>query len=207
MEQRAGSWFVRIFGPVVIHFLILNMVQMTGLHADAAFLTTVAAAVSLPVFAFMMKRDGRSWSGGGGMSFLQGVKVAGLGLACNVGLTVLLNAVNAFFSFSNDTQEALFGSNLAVQVAGIGILVPIMEEVLFRGLVYQRLRDYNKKWPSVLIAAAIFAVYHGNALQMLFAFPMAVIIILIYRRWKTLTAPVLFHVAVNLSSILVTAVL
>ena len=80
-----------------------------------------------------------------------------------------------------------------------------MEEVLFRGLVYNRLKAYNNEWLSIILAAGIFAVYHGNAMQILFAFPMALLILAVYEKWNTLLAPVIFHMAVNISSILITA--
>ena len=90
-------------------------------------------------------------------------------------------------------------------MTGIGIIVPIMEEVLFRGLVYNRLKAYNNEWWSMILAAGIFAVYHGNPLQILFAFPMGLLILAVYEKEETLLAPVVLHMAVNVSSILFTA--
>ena len=83
--------------------------------------------------------------------------------------------------------------------------MPIMEEVLFRGLVYNRLKAYNNEWWSMILAAGIFAVYHGNPLQILFAFPMGLLILAVYEKEETLLAPVVLHMAVNISSILFTA--
>ena len=40
--------------------------------------------------------------------------------------------------FSNQTQEQLLASQLAVQIIGLGILVPVAEELIFRGLLYAR---------------------------------------------------------------------
>lgn len=131
-------------------------------------------------------------------------------LMCNLGFTILGNlliqAVSAVFSMeiSNTVQEGLFSSNVIMQLMGIGIVVPVMEEVLFRGLVYNRFKDYNKEWLSGILGAAVFAIYHGNLMQIIFAFPMALIITETYRRNKTLAAPILFHVTVNISSVLIT---
>ena len=80
-----------------------------------------------------------------------------------------------------------------------------MEEVLFRGLVYNRLKDYNNEWLSMILAAGIFAVYHGNPLQILFAFPMGLLLLAVYEKEGTLMAPIALHMAVNISSILFTA--
>lgn len=202
---------VRVLEPVLVHFLAGNLVSMIGnamgLHADAAFLTMITAVLVLPLFLQMRRRDRivRGEEKEESLSILEYGKIAGLGVASNLALTVVLNLILVHFPFSNLVQERLFASKMAVQIIGIGIIVPLMEEVAFRGLVYDRLKDYNKEWPAALMAAAVFALYHGNLVQILFAFPMALIIIGVYQRWKTLNAAVVFHMAVNVSSILITA--
>lgn len=196
---------IRVLEPVFIHFLIINMVQMMGLHVDAAFLTTMAACVALPIFCFMMKKDGSLQKDPKRMPWSAAAVIIVIGLCANMAMTLLLNLVSNTANLHSEAQDALFASNFLIQLIGVGIIVPIMEEVLFRGLVYNRLKDYNKGWPSIILAAGIFAVYHGNALQILFAFPMALLILAVYEKWNTLLAPVIFHMTVNISSIVITA--
>ena len=132
----------RVIGPVLIHYLVINIISMMRLHADAAFLTSIAAVLVLPLFWQMYKKD-KELTGNGRrtpeMAALDYVKIAVLGIVCNLLLTLVMNWILSFFSFSNQTQEALFGSNLAVQLVGVGMIVPIMEEVLFLAIVYNRL--------------------------------------------------------------------
>lgn len=206
LADKAG----RVIGPVLIHYLVINIIYMMRLHADAAFLTSIAAVIVLPLFWQMYRKDEERYARRtpGKLMPPDYLKIAALGIVCNVGLTLMMNWVLSFFSFSNQTQEALFGSNLIVQLAGIGIIVPVMEEVLFRGIVYNRLKGYTKTVKSAaVLAAAVFAVYHGNVVQILFAFPMALILIALYEKWGTLRADITFHMAVNLSSVIFTAVL
>ncbi len=173
---------------------------------DAASLTTMAALISLPVFLSMYKKD-RERKGEKGWacafpSIKQTLILAGPAVLCNLFLTGLMNRLIELFHLQSQEQDALFGSAFLIQVIGVGIICPVMEEVLFRGLVYRRLKAYNVGWFAILIAAALFAVYHGNAIQIIFAFPMAIVIIGVYERFGTLLAPILFHIIVNLSSIL-----
>ena len=200
----------RVIGPVLVHYLVIVIISMMGLHADAAFLTSMAAVIVLPLFWRMYKKDGALCGRGEErrLSAASCLQIAALGIVCNLVLTLVINGILSFFSFSNQTQEALFASNLIVQVVGIGIIVPIMEEVLFRGIVYNRLKGYTKNAKSAaILAAVIFAVYHGNVVQMLFAFPMALILMAVYEKWGTLRADITFHMAVNLSSVILTAIL
>lgn len=207
---------VRALQPVLIHYLangILSMINESwGLHLDAASLTSLTAVLVLPLFLSMLKKD-ETCRGVQEKCRLKPWLYAAIpvfAFLSNRLLTVVINALirgmEMLFSMqiSNELQEGLFAGDLLIQLVGIGILVPVMEEVLFRGLVYNRFKDYNKEWLSAFLGAAVFAVYHGNLRQILFAFPMALIITEVYRRGRTLMAPILFHVTVNVSSVLIT---
>ncbi len=180
---------------------------MMRLHFDAASLTTMAALISLPFFLFWYKKDReKEEKKGWGIrlfSLRELLEIVALALLCNGLLTIVMTGTVDFFHLSSKTQDELFQAAMPIQILGTVIICPVMEEVLFRGLVYQRLKAYNEGWFAVLIAAAFFAVYHGDAIQILFAFPMAIVIIGVYERFGTLLAPVLFHITVNLSSVLV----
>ena len=212
MEQMIPTG-VRILSPVVIHFCAINMIQMMRLHADAAFCTTIAAILVLPVYLWMMKKDGYEQRRSSSFSVSAGIAVVVLAVSTNIILTGVINLLISFLERWNreemlvsSAQNALFQSNFLILLIGVGIITPIMEEVLFRGLVYNRLKAYNKGWLSIILAAGMFAVYHGNVRQALAAFPMAVIMIWLYDRWDSILAPILFHMTVNLSSILLMAV-
>ena len=208
---QAGA---RVLGPVVIHFFAINIVQMMGLHADAAFRVTITAVLVLPIYLWMMKTDGYEQQKKSRFTFWNGIFVVLLALIVNATLTGVMNEVFTLLELYDkeeimvsSAQDSLFQSSILMQIIGVGVIAPIMEEVLFRGLVYHRLKDYNKGWLSIILAAGMFAVYHGNLRQAVAAFPMAVIMILLYDRWDSILAPILFHITVNLSSILATAAL
>ncbi|MDO5538931.1 MAG: type II CAAX endopeptidase family protein [Eubacteriales bacterium] len=211
----------RVLAPILIHFLVSNVIGIWfttgGLHADAAFLTSITAVLVLPLFLWMYKKDCEIQTGSADenrerrsekrrMRLWDYVFLAVLGTICNMVLTFVLNFVLYHSGLSNEVQEALFGSSFIVQLTGLGIIIPLMEEVLFRGLVYKRLKGYTKNvWAAILGASALFAVYHGNIIQMMFAFPMGILLVILYRKWDSLKAPVTFHAAVNISSVLIAA--
>lgn len=190
--------------PVLIHIIITNLTLLAlGNRVDAAFLTTAAAVVTLPVLAFLYHGDRQErpkekvcipwW-------------VYPLAAAAGAVMNYFVSGLMSYFAvtehFSNAVQEGLLESGTAVQLVGLGVLVPIMEELLFRGLVYQRLKKYFPVRVSILLGAAVFALYHGNMVQILFAFPMAIVMLLAYEKWQSLAVPVVFHMAVNLSTVL-----
>lgn len=201
-----GVWDVSV--PLLIHIIISNfMVVLLGNCADPAFLTTAAAVFALPVLAVLYRsdREGHPEEKAAVPWWVYPV-MAVSGTALNQLLTAVMNCFAVTEHFSNAAQEGLLGSSFPAQIIGLGILVPLMEEVLFRGLVYQRMKKYFSVKVSILLAAAVFALYHGNMVQIIFAFPMGLVMLLAYEKWKSLTVPVVFHMAVNLSTVLMNMV-
>lgn len=199
--------------PILIHFLAsAGVVTVFGSRFDSALLTTLSALIVLPVVCFLYWKDGQLYGRNKGnpdhkpvWTYLLIILMA---VFSNQILSYLINLIQVDRVFSNAAQEALFGSGLWIQIIGVGILVPIMEEYLFRGLVYKRLKRFvRSKKMAVFLGAFIFAIYHGNMIQFLFALPMALLLIWVYEKWGTIKAPIVFHIAVNLSSVLFSAFL
>ena len=90
------------------------------------------------------------------------------------------------------------------------ILAPILEELLFRGLVFRSLRDRNK-WLAIFASSFLFGFLHiysalfaGDLTQLIyllsyggmgFAFSYA------YEKKKTICVPILMHMINNLVAI------
>ena len=80
-----------------------------------------------------------------------------------------------------------------------GILAPIGEEMLFRGVFYPILRNRLGIWPVVLISSLVFGIIHGDIAVGLTAFLLGIILALIYEYSRSLWTSILVH-AINNSS-------
>ena len=79
-----------------------------------------------------------------------------------------------------------------------GLLGPVVEELVFRGLLY-RLWERRFGWfPALVMASTLFGLYHANFLP---AFASAVILTCLYRRTGSLRAPMFVHALYNLTTI------
>lgn len=103
--------------------------------------------------------------------------------------------------FSNAVQEQLFAGQGAVQLFGLGILVPLAEELIFRGLIYTRIRQRIPAGGAIFFSALLFALFHGNMIQMVFAFPLALVLAWLYERSGWFACPLAFHMGANLTAI------
>lgn len=82
----------------------------------------------------------------------------------------------------------------------VAILVPIAEEMVFRGAILRRLLDLTgneKRWIAIVTSAALFGLVHGNMLQGLNAFVMGVLLGWMYVRTRSIVPGVVMHLTNN----------
>lgn len=89
----------------------------------------------------------------------------------------LVEVVMNFFGRSILPQlEAVSGASVTFSsFLYSALFAPVAEELLFRGYVLRSLRPYGKRF-SILLSALLFAVFHGNILQLPYAFFMGLIL-------------------------------
>lgn len=102
---------------------------------------------------------------------------------------------------------ALFSGSLWQQFLLMGVAAPLSEELLFRGILFERLRVALPFFWAALGSAAFFGLVHGNWAQGIYAALMGLVLAWLYEKKKRLREPVLFHSAANLTSLLMQLVL
>jgi membrane protease YdiL (CAAX protease family) len=87
---------------------------------------------------------------------------------------------------------------ITVGIFAGGILAPIIEELVYRGILYP-LWEQRFGWlASMLMTSTLFAVYHANFLS---AFAGGIILNCLYRRTGSLRATIFVHALFNLTSV------
>lgn len=187
--------------PDLMSFFTRNLILLTGL----------VDGVLIPVMYLLFRGDERERAGGRPMR--RGLaKKALTPAAC--ALTVLftltsVTVVNAVFDLllsllpKEDAAygalaEALGAAPVPVVLLSVCVIGPVLEELLFRGLIYRRVRDYAGVPAAVLISAASFGIIHGNITQGLIAGTFGIVLALLYEHYGNLTVPVIAHIANNL---------
>lgn len=78
----------------------------------------------------------------------------------------------------------------------VGILAPLVEEIVFRGAILRTLLGLMSKknhWVAIIISAAIFGVVHGNVAQFINALLMGLVLGWMYYRTGSLVPGILLH--------------
>lgn len=139
-------------------------------------------------------------------SVLLGLGIAGIILLWNVFVEMALSNISVINSSIDDLeqmfQDITVGSYIAALLS-IGIMGPIAEELLLRGLIFNTLeRIYAKPWFAIVISSVIFGIMHGNFVQSVYAFVAGLFVSFIYYKTRTLKWPILIHIIINTSGTL-----
>ncbi|MEJ2600399.1 MAG: type II CAAX endopeptidase family protein [Anaerolineales bacterium] len=78
-----------------------------------------------------------------------------------------------------------------------GIIAPFAEELVFRGVLYQWLRDRYGLWPGILISSLIFGLAHGDIAIGGAAAVLGIVLAWTFEKSQSLWPSVLIHVINN----------
>ena len=80
------------------------------------------------------------------------------------------------------------------------IAAPVVEEILFRGVLYPALSQYWGRTVGILGNSVFFGVIHGNAMSLVSLIFLGALWTLLYQRTQNLLAPIVAHSLFNLST-------
>ncbi len=99
--------------------------------------------------------------------------------------------------------QTVYIQNIAVTIVSSVIFAPVVEELLFRALMYRRMKCVFRGHTAIIVSALFFAVGHASVLQLVYGFIMGIVFAVLYDRRNTILAPVAMHMAANLITILI----
>ena len=138
------------------------------------------------------------------------------GAVAMIGVAILTGALqDAIFHLKPDeVQVQLLRATRGAMVAAFAFLAvvaaPFLEEILFRGLVFNALLRYVPAWLAVPLSAGVFALAHaqpGNAGALAPLAMGGVVLAMVYYRTGSLAASMITHGAFNFFTVFVVTVL
>lgn len=131
----------------------------------------------------------------------------GMGLLCTaagavitsvaIGLAIKLAAIWGAFPVFDNVEIILKDGNLLLSVLSIVICAPLMEELVFRGLVFKSFRSVSGFWFSAILSSAVWAVIHLNLVQGIRAVGVGLFLAFVYETYQKLWVPVFAHMSIN----------
>lgn len=208
------SVFLYFLTPFLLQWIVSYGVQilaaavMKDTAVYAAELTVVIALLVIPAAWYMYQQDSleMKWKEFEKISGKTRVLIWGLGICSCISLNSILLFLNVqtLSRAYQDVAETIYESSIWIQFLGMGVAAPVMEELLYRGLLYRRMRRYISARTSIIVSAVAFGIMHGNFVQFLFATGLGMILALVYERYGKLELVFQLHIAVNLTSLSMT---
>jgi membrane protease YdiL (CAAX protease family) len=100
--------------------------------------------------------------------------------------------------FSDVPQTVIPVWDSILYVFNICFIVPVIEEMTFRGVVFGQLRREFSPLISIVLSAFAFGIMHGISIHIGYAFACGVIIATCYHLTDSLIAPVILHSVFNI---------
>jgi len=198
--------FQLIFLPGILNVLTW-FIPLTLLEVNLIYYTVNLAAV-LAIFHRFLLANFDTALGAPGSLLL--AALFGMGRYLMMSVLVGMIVVSADPGFTNFNDEALFemaGSDLPLLALATIVLVPPVEETLFRGLIFRNLYEKNRT-AAYFISTVAFAAIHlvgflteYAPMELFLAFlqyvPAGLCLAWAYERSGSIFAPILIHSLVN----------
>ncbi|WP_040306742.1 CPBP family intramembrane glutamic endopeptidase [Caloramator australicus] len=108
------------------------------------------------------------------------------------------NAVNDY----NKITEYAIGNNIALIIIAVLLIGPIFEEIMFRGMIFNELKNNINIYLALALQSVIFGVYHMNLIQGLYAALLGLVLGILYYWERTIWVPIIIHISFNVAGVI-----
>ncbi len=217
MKKGAGFKLWQIIYPVGIYYVVSSLVYFVlelflGNEQQTYMLRQlICSAATIPVTISFYRQDKAAEEVVYGKETLKldkrwfrdllcaVVGAAALGIAVNnvIAMTPLVQMSEGF----KQANESFFAGTVLFELAGSCFIIPIAEELLFRGVVYKRLKLYLGVTPALIGSAVLFGIMHVNLVQFLYATAVGLFLAFLLEKTGKLSMAVFGHIAANLVAV------
>lgn len=205
--------------PIFAYFLVCQMVNMlVGLLPNAAQIDAVKRQGMGSLAAFLVlwfcfihgettesgekkKVFTASVSGhlaGGVLMAVLLLGCAGIGMNNLIALTELKQASGSY----QTVEQAFYSSSLGWEILSLGLITPVAEELLYRDIVFGRLRNMMGRSGAIVGSAVIFGLIHMNIVQTIYACVLGLVLGILMEYYRDVRVVMCGHIAANILSLL-----
>lgn len=125
-----------------------------------------------------------------------------MGITFNIVISTLLATIpfpDAWMETYQQNSSVLTGGNEVISFLATVFMAPVLEEIVFRGLIYDRLKKGMPAVVAAIISSLAFGLMHGTIIWMMYAFVLGVVLVIVFERFHSLFANMLLHFGFNLT--------
>lgn len=217
---RIRTFLVPLFGAalyflvqLIVTFIFVLSVGSDDIYGYTGSIMIIVAIVMLPcliVWLVLSKRLEKKEILRQKLSTTTGIS----GVIIAIGMLGIVNIYFAIIvnlsSYIPGIRESLFEYSEMVSDAAItllsekilygfavALLIPVVEELLFRGIIMQEFISTMGKIPAIILSGLVFGLMHGQPIQIGYAFICGMIISTVYYYSRSIYLAILTHVIFN----------
>lgn len=187
----------------------------------------IANAVTLPVLYYSFyKRDKMVWPFGALDAFFKGGQAerpdnAGEGctgrrrginavfivlsaamLGAGLNNLILMSPIVSVSAGYAEASSHFYGSTLILELIGSALLAPLLEELVYRGIIFARLKRMIGFLPAMAVSSLVFALMHFNLVQFIYALLFGMVLAVYMEKTGHMYGAVIGHITANAISVL-----
>lgn len=102
-----------------------------------------------------------------------------------------------WFEVQNDTYSDVTEASGVLQFFSVGLMAPVLEEILFRGLILGTLKEKMSPWVAIILSSAAFGLAHGTAISFIYATGLGILMGWLFVKFNSVLPSIIFHMAYN----------
>lgn len=190
-------------GLLLLFYFDLVPDQFASANVSVLISMATMYLIAFPLFYLLIRRipkaepvERRKWSMASlAVVFL--ICMAAIYLGNIIGqLLMFLVGLITGHPMTNDLQDLIMNMDLPVTFLFTVIVAPVMEELMYRKLLIDRVRQYGEG-VAVILSGILFGLAHGNFYQFFYAFALGAIFAYIYVKSGNIKYTIVFHMMIN----------
>lgn len=170
-----------------------NMV-FNQINAHQEVTGLIAAMIMIAVLFGRRKQNGLKISKN--INFLY-INIPLLGIVACIAISSIISLV------MQGQTEPVSSRYMPLTILATGICMPIAEEMIFRGLIYERMRSTLGASISAFISSILFAILHSGKEQAMYALAFGLIAVLVYEMYdRNILSSIILHISANVTAII-----
>ncbi|GMQ57678.1 CPBP family intramembrane metalloprotease [Vallitalea sediminicola] len=206
------SKLIQVLAVVVagIYFTVkLNMYKTNQEDVYSFFvthsllITIIAWVVTLGVFLLIYLISKKNFVNETNLNKKLSLKTILICIICGIGINIAIDGILTLININELVPEyeelmaSISNNDFYITLIGVGILAPFFEELLYRGIVLNKLRNGFGVFGAVMIQALFFGISHMNLVQGTYAFLIGIILGYVVIWTGSLYSSIILHIVIN----------
>lgn len=186
-------------------YFVENLQRKIGDYSD--YTIFLSALLALIYFGYNMKREKtgivKRLKSKINVQYLISCIIFAVSLAAIISTFLSILPTDEMFGKYGISDGTILSDSIVFRLITIAVMVPVVEEIIYRGLIYTRIRNEYRAYIAMIVSSLIFAVFTFSIKQGIYAFIMGMAYSLCNELSDDIRYPVFMHAVVNACFVLV----